>query len=142
MPNHAAKTYIKHPVTQIGEVLCLASKYAHDALKTLAAGQVLDHELRQMVQDVIDKKFAEPEQEPFRQLIDLHFAKGKSMRTVCKMLNVSLPQAYDWRSEVELMVGDELFFKRLFTKKFKREILEILADDPEAVKAILDKTRC
>lgn len=126
MPNKSAKTYIKHPTTPVGEAISIATKHAHNALRTLSAGQIMAPELQQKVQEVIDNKLSKPEHEPFRRLIDLHFVQGNSMHDIHKMLGISLPMAYAWRAELELLIAGELFLLPVLVRKNRKEIINML----------------
>ncbi len=138
MPNEAVKTYVKHPNSPIGEAFKIATEYARNALKTLSNDKVLDAELRQKVQEVINEKFSNDESKPFRDLIELHYVQGRKMEEVRKIIldGVSLPQIYDWRSEVELIVADEIFLAKVLAKVYRTELTDILKTDPDMVAAV------
>lgn len=136
MLNGAVKNYIKHPTSLTGEAIHIAMDYADAALKTLSKGKVLDTELRQKVQNIIDKKLSKPEHEPLRRLITLHYVLEKPMKRVHKLLKISLLSAYNWKSELLLLVADSLYLAPIMVEKNKREIIDIIAVDKVAVAEI------
>lgn len=137
MPSLVAKNYIKHPKTDIDEAHKIASDYAHEALKTLSSNKVLDEELREEVKRIIDENLPNSESEPFRKLIQMHFVEGQKMEQIAKQLGVSLPQAYDWRSECIFVVARK-YLPEVLAKTFKSDFIRLFETDPEMVAAVAE----
>jgi len=136
MATTAGKKYIKHPKTALAEVFKISTDYAHNALKTLGKDKVLDTELREKVQKVIEEKLPNDEFKTFRQLIELHYTQGKSVEEAAKLLNVSIPQAYGWLTDIKLMIADQLYLFKILAETYKTELIERLKRDPEMIVAV------